>query len=84
MRRTGCVDEAYDKAVVRPTVGLSRLVLWKGVDTGLIDGLLVNGSALLMRAFGWLGSQWQTGRVGTYAWALVFGAFLVLSAFTLR
>ncbi|MCL4213450.1 MAG: NADH-quinone oxidoreductase subunit L [Gemmatimonadales bacterium] len=78
------VDEAYDKAVVRPTVGLSRLVLWKGVDTGLIDGLLVNGSALLMRAFGWLGSQWQTGRVGTYAWALVFGAFLVLSAFTLR
>ena len=77
------VDEAYDRAVVRPTVGVSRVVLWKGVDTGLIDGLLVNGSALLARALGWMGSQLQSGRAGTYAWVLVLGAVMVLSAFSL-
>ena len=78
------VDEAYDRAVVRPTVSVSRVVLWKGMDTGLIDGLMVNGSALLMRAFGWMGSQLQTGRVGTYAWVLLLGAVGVLSAFSFR
>jgi NADH-quinone oxidoreductase subunit L len=78
------VDEAYDKAVVRPTLGVSRVILWKGVDTGLIDGLFVNGTGLLMRAFGWVGSQLQSGRVGTYAWALLLGAIIVLSAFSFR
>jgi NADH-quinone oxidoreductase subunit L len=78
------VDEAYDKAVVRPTIGVSKNLLWKGVDTGLIDGLFVNGSALLMRAFGWLGSQLQSGRVGTYAWVLLLGVLGVLSTLSFR
>jgi NADH-quinone oxidoreductase subunit L len=78
------VDEVYDAAVVQPTVAVSRNVLWKGIDTGIVDGLFVNGSALATRAFGWLGSQLQTGRVGTYAWVLVLGALMVLGAFTIR
>jgi NADH-quinone oxidoreductase subunit L len=76
------VDEGYDKAVVQPTIGFSRLVLWKGIDVGIIDGLMVNGSALLTKAVGWMGSQLQTGRVGTYAWVIVLGAVMVLGAFT--
>ncbi len=36
------VDEIYDATVVKPLVGGSRTVLWKGVDAGLIDGI-VNG-----------------------------------------
>ena len=36
------VDEIYDAAVVKPLVNGSRAVLWKGVDAGLIDGM-VNG-----------------------------------------
>ena len=76
------VDEAYDKVVVQPTLGVSRTLLWKGVDTGLIDGLMVNGSALFARALGWMGSQLQSGRVGTYAWVLVVGAVMVLGVFT--
>jgi NADH-quinone oxidoreductase subunit L len=76
------VDEAYAKAVVKPTLGISRIVLWKGVDAGIIDGLFVNGSALVARGFGWMGSQLQSGRVGTYAWVLVLGALMVLSAFS--
>jgi NADH-quinone oxidoreductase subunit L len=78
------VDEAYDAAIVRPTVGISRRVLWRGVDVGLIDGFFVNGSAYLARGVGWIGSQLQSGQVGTYAWGIVIGVLAVLGAFTLR
>ena len=36
------VDEIYDAAVVEPAGSGSRAVLWKGMDAGLIDGI-VNG-----------------------------------------
>ena len=78
------VDEGYDKAFVQPTLGVSRAVLWKGLDNGVIDGLFVNGSALLARAIGWTGSQLQTGQVGTYAWVLLIGVITILGAFTFR
>jgi NADH-quinone oxidoreductase subunit L len=78
------VDEGYDAAIVQPTVSVSRNVLWKGFDAGIIDGLFVNGSALLARAFGWMGSQLQTGQVGTYAWVLLIGVLTLLGAFTYR
>jgi len=78
------VDEAYDAAIVNPTYQVSRNVLWRGVDAGLIDGLFVNGSAALARAFGWVGSRFQTGTVGAYAWVLVAGVLVVLGAVTLR
>ena len=75
------VDEAYDAVIVKPTYTLSKSVLWTGVDVGLIDTILVNGSAATARFFGWMGSQLQSGRVGTYAWLLVLGAVLLLRAF---
>jgi NADH-quinone oxidoreductase subunit L len=78
------VDEAYDRTVVRPTVGLSRGVLWKGIDQGIIDSLFVNGTARVARAFGAFGSWIQSGQVGTYAWVLVIGVLAVLGAFTIR
>ena len=77
------VDEAYDKAIVKPVVGVSRRVLWRGMDTGLIDGLLVNGSGYLMRGLGWVGARLQSGQVGTYAWVLVIGVLAVLGAFSI-
>ena len=36
------VDEAYDATVVEPIIQGSRTVLWRGIDAGLIDGI-VNG-----------------------------------------
>jgi NADH-quinone oxidoreductase subunit L len=78
------VDEGFDKTIVGPTVGVSRNLLWRGVDAGLIDGLAVNGSAAVARFGGWIGSQFQSGQVGTYAWVLVVGVLAVLGAFTLR
>jgi NADH-quinone oxidoreductase subunit L len=78
------VDEAYDRVLVQPLVSVSRSVLWKGMDSGIIDGLFVNGSAYLARGVGWLGARLQNGRVGTYAWVLVIGVIAVLGAFSLR
>jgi len=78
------VDEAYDRAIVTPTYAISRNVLWRVIDNGLIDGFLVNGSAAVARGFGWMGSRLQTGNTGTYAWVLVIGVVAMLGAFTLR
>ena len=76
------VDEGYDAAIVTPVVAGSRAILWKGIDVGLIDGLLVNGSAFFARGLGWMGSQLQSGQVGTYAWVLLIGVIALLGAFT--
>ena len=78
------VDEAYDRTIVGPLVGVSRRLLWTVTDKWLIDGLLVNGSAKLTSFFGRAGSYLQTGSVSTYAWAIVLGVLVVLGAFTLR
>jgi len=78
------VDEGLDIAIVTPTYAISRNLLWRVVDNGVIDGLLVNGSAALARGFGWIGSRLQTGNVGIYAWVLVAGVVALLGAFTLR
>jgi NADH-quinone oxidoreductase subunit L len=78
------VDEAYDDVVVRPVYGLSKNVLWRGLDVGIIDTFFVNGSAALARGLGWVGARLQTGSTGVYAWAIAIGAIVVLSAFTFR
>ena len=78
------VDEGIDNVVVKPTYAVSKTFLWRVVDAGLIDGLLVNGSAAVARGFGWVGSRLQTGNVGIYAWVLVVGVVALLGAFTLR
>ncbi|MGH7718625.1 MAG: hypothetical protein ACREON_07265 [Gemmatimonadaceae bacterium] len=84
LANTYYVDEAYGAAIVEPTVSVSRGVLWRFVDAGVIDGALVNGSAAVARGFAWVGSRLQSGQVGTYAWAIVVGVVVVVGAFTLR
>ena len=74
------VDEIYDAIIVRPLVWLSRAVLWKTVDQGVVDGAAVNGTAKLSRGLGWLGSRLQTGQVGVYVVLFLVGALWVLHA----
>jgi len=74
------VDEIYDVLIVRPLVGISRLVLWKGVDQGLIDGVGANGSASLARGLGWIGSRLQSGQLGFYMVVFLVGAVWLLRA----
>ena len=79
------VDEIYNDGVVRPTVGVSRGLLWEGIDSGLIDGLMVTFfGSWVPRFVGRVGSWLQSGQVGTYAWVLVVGVLFVLGAFTIR
>jgi NADH-quinone oxidoreductase subunit L len=74
------VDEIYDALIVRPLVAISRLVLWKGVDQGLIDGVGANGSASLARGLGWIGSRLQSGQLGFYMVVFLVGAVWLLRA----
>jgi NADH-quinone oxidoreductase subunit L len=78
LNRKYYVDEIYDGLIVRPLVWLSRMILWKGVDQGVVDGAAVNGSAKLSQGLGWLGSRLQTGQVGIYVVLFLVGAIWVL------
>jgi NADH-quinone oxidoreductase subunit L len=72
------IDEIYDALFVRPVVWLSRFVLWKGVDQGVVDGVAVNGTARVSRGLGWLGSRLQTGQIGVYVVLFLVGALWIL------
>jgi NADH-quinone oxidoreductase subunit L len=53
--------------------------LWKGGDQGLIDGLVVNGSAKLV---GWVASLvrlFQTGYIYHYALVMIMGIFALMT-----
>lgn len=72
------VDELYDATVVKPLVGGSRLVLWKGVDAGLIDGT-VNGVGARARDVGSVLRLLQSGNIRSYAaWVLFGGVALIV------
>jgi NADH-quinone oxidoreductase subunit L len=76
------VDEAYDAAIVRPTVGLSDW-LWKLFDVRVVDGL-VNGTAAMVAASSRQWRRWQTGDVQQYAFSFLVGAVLILGWLVLR
>ncbi len=70
------VDELYHAAIVAPLIWISRNVLWKVVDVGVIDGT-VNGIASGTAAVGDTVRQTQSGNTRSYAvWVLV-GAVVV-------
>jgi NADH-quinone oxidoreductase subunit L len=71
------VDEFYHRWVVDPVVTTSR-VLWRVVDTKIIDGA-VNMTGNAARALGWVASLFQTGQVNTYAFVLTLGVLVILS-----
>jgi len=78
------VDRSVRRLIVEPIVNVSRKLLWRGLDVGLIDGFFVNGSATLMRAVAWAGSRLQTGNVGNYAWVVAVGALVLIGAVAFR
>jgi len=80
LNRKYYVDEIYDALLVRPVVWLSDKVLWRVVDQGLVDGLLVGGGVVGTRWLGRLGSRLQSGQVGLYVLLFLVGAIWVLNA----
>ncbi len=77
------VDELYDRSLIRPGYLLSRRVLWRWVDAGLIDGLLVNGSALSVAILGSLLRLLQNGLVRFYAYVFTVGVAAIVLYLTL-
>ena len=62
--------------------GGARLVgggLWRIGDRGLIDGILVNGSAKIVGWFSRITRVWQSGYIYHYAFVMIIGVlgFLV-------
>jgi NADH-quinone oxidoreductase subunit L len=72
------VDEGYNAVFVRPLIALSRVVFWRGVDVGIIDGFL-NGSARETRAVSNGVRRMQSGNIRSYAGWVAAGAACVLA-----
>ena len=72
------VDEFYQAAVVGPLVWLSRNVLWKVVDVGVIDGT-VNAVAHGAAAVGDTVRRTQSGNARSYAVWVLIGAIVVFA-----
>jgi len=71
------VDEIYDAAVVTPVVKGSRIFLWRGIDAGLIDGI-VDGFGSRSRGVGNILKLLQSGNIRSYAAWVVLGSVAVL------
>jgi len=77
------VDELYNAVFVKPGLTLARNMA-EGIDTWLIDNILVDG---LAKVIGWCGqqlSQLQSGYLRHYALATFIGVLVVISYFFLR
>ncbi len=72
------VDELYNAVVIKPLVWLSDNLLRSKVDEGLIDGLIVNGSAKTISRFGGLFSRFQTGFTQTYIVFFIIGVLILI------
>ena len=57
--------------------------LWKGADAGLIDGLIVNGSARVVGLIASVARRLQTGFIYHYAFAMILGIMALLTFFVL-
>jgi len=66
------VDELYQTAIVRRVLNIGN-ELWKKADAGLIDGVLVNGSARLMGTLSARVRLWQSGYLYQYAFVMIVG-----------
>jgi NADH-quinone oxidoreductase subunit L len=77
------VDELYNAVIVQPIKQLSTVVLWRGVDAGLIDGS-VNGVGAIVRGTSTRLRRFQTGSVRAYAASLFLGVVLILGWYLMK
>ena len=55
--------------------------LWQIVDVKIIDGAIVNGTANLVAKLSGIVRRLQSGMIYHYAFAMIIGAFLLLTFF---
>ena len=73
-------DTFYQAVFARGSVLLGR-GFWKYGDTALIDGAIVNGSATLVDRLAYITRTIQSGYLYHYAFAMILGLIVLLSAF---
>ncbi len=74
------VDEFYDRAIVQPLVWVSNVVLFRWVDTRVIDGLGVNGAARVVYDLADRGIKFaQTGFTQSYVFVMLIGAVCIVA-----
>ena len=81
MRQKFLVDEAYDAVIIWPLHWISKNVLWKVVDNGLIDGA-VNGTATVVQIWSQQLRKIQNGYVRSYATWILLGTALLFAYFS--
>ena len=71
------IDEAYGALFVKPLLALSTVVFWKGIDQGVIDGM-VNGAGTASKDIGNELRRMQSGNIRSYAaWVAAGGAAVI-------
>ena len=72
------VDEGYGAIFVKPLLALSTVVFWKGIDQGVIDGM-VNGAGEASKGIGSELRRMQSGNIRSYAaWVAAGGAAVLV------
>jgi len=71
--------DAINEAVFARGGRLLGTGLWKGGDQGLIDGLIVNGSARVVASFAAASRYLQSGYIYHYAFAMIVGMLVLLT-----
>jgi NADH-quinone oxidoreductase subunit L len=72
------VDEFYDWLIVRPICVASDKFLWRKVDAGAVDGVLVDGTGHASASVGGVLRRMQSGNIRSYATWVLLGAVLWL------
>jgi NADH-quinone oxidoreductase subunit L len=75
------VDEIYDAAIINPIHETSRTGLWKIVDIGAIDGVLVHGPGEVINRLARTVRYMQIGLVRGYAAIILAGALIIIGYF---
>lgn len=75
-------DWVNEQIIARATRALGR-GLWQGGDRGVIDGLVVNGSARVVGMVAAAGRLMQSGYIYHYAFAMIIGIMVFLTFFVL-
>ena len=71
--------DKFNEVVFAGGARLLGKILWRGGDVGVIDGIIVNGSAKFV---GWVSSitrLFQTGYVYHYAFTMIIGLFVLMT-----
>ncbi|HLH75979.1 MAG TPA: NADH-quinone oxidoreductase subunit L [Candidatus Binataceae bacterium] len=77
------IDQIYDRLVSRPLFFIGHYVLWRGVDSFTIDGV-VEGSAVTVETGGDLARRAENGNVQSYALVYLLGAVAVVAFYVYR